>query len=421
MKKFAAFAFALLASANGSTAWADQDDWTFGQNSRTLDHVFVIMMENHGYNEIFGSPYMPFINQEAAQANLATNYFAVAHPSLTNYLEIVGGSNFGILNDKNPNWGSTTCVSTLRGGPSNENSSDTAICPVSGVGIDEATPALDTTNETTGLPGDINLDGTHSYPPARTVGKTIADQLTEAGLTWKTYQESLPLTGAYGVGTSNGFLSDNSTNLDAAEQNAGMTPGNVAALYRAKHDPFVYFANIQNSAVNGHIPHIVSFEGPHGLWADLATGHVPTYSYVVPNQCHDQHGAGNYPPSPTETFDDVFCSNNIFDGGLRQEGDIELQALVGAIKASPVWTSGKTAIVIVWDENDYSTAPVTNQVVMIVDRNYGAQGVQSSNFYTHFSLLKTIETALGLPCLNHACDPSTALMSDLFALRRERW
>ncbi len=421
MKKFAAFAFALLASANGSTAWADQDDWTFGQNSRTLDHVFVIMMENHGYNEIFGSPYMPFINQEAAEANLATNYFAVAHPSLTNYLEIVGGSNFGILTDKSPNWGSTTCVSTLRGGPSNENSSDTAICPVSGVGIDEATPALDTTNETTGLPGDINLDGTHSYPPARTVGKTIADQLTEAGLTWKTYQESLPLTGAYGVGTSNGFLSDNSTNLDAAEQNAGMTPGNVAALYRAKHDPFVYFANIQNSAVNGHIPHIVSFEGPHGLWADLATGHVPTYSYVVPNQCHDQHGAGNYPPSPTETFDDVFCSNNIFDGGLRQEGDIELQALVGAIKASPVWTSGKTAIVIVWDENDYSTAPVTNQVVMIVDRNYGPQGVQSSNFYTHFSLLKTIETALGLPCLNHACDPSTALMSDLFALRRERW
>ena len=38
---------------------------------------------------------MPFSNAEAGTANLAANYFAVAHPSLTNYLEVVGGSNFG--------------------------------------------------------------------------------------------------------------------------------------------------------------------------------------------------------------------------------------------------------------------------------------------------------------------------------------
>src|SRR5208337_5640453 len=126
----------LFASTTIGTAWADQDD-------RKLDHVFVIMMENHGYKEIIGSPYMPFTNKEAAQANSAKNYFAVAHPSLTNYLEVVGGSNFGILNDKSPNWGSTSCTSTLRGGPSNESSSDASICPVSGDGIDEATPVLD--------------------------------------------------------------------------------------------------------------------------------------------------------------------------------------------------------------------------------------------------------------------------------------
>jgi phosphatidylinositol-3-phosphatase len=409
VNKFSAIAMALLATTGVGAAWADDD-------GPKVDHVIVIMMENHGYSEIIGSPYMPFTNKEAAQANLATNYFAVAHPSLTNYLEVVGGSNFGILNDKSPNWGSTTCVSTLRGGPSNENSSDSSICPVSGDGIDEATPALDIMNETTGLPGDINIDGTHSYQPAETVGKTIADQLAAAGLTWKTYQESLPLTGAYGVNTSNGFFSNNSKNLDAPEQAAGMTPGSVAALYRAKHNPFIYFANVQNSAVNGQIPGVVSFEGQNGLWADLATGHVPTYSFVAPNQCHDQHGAGNYPPSPTEAFDDVFCSNNVFDGGLRQQGDIELQALVGAIKASPIWSKEKTAIVILWDENDYSTAPVTNQVALIVDRNYGRQGVQSAKFYTHFSLLKSVEAALGLACLNHACDAGTAAMSDLFGL-----
>ena len=410
MNKLSALAMAILASTPMGLAFAAPAD-------PAVDHVIVIMMENHGYAEIIGSPYMPFVNKEAAQANLASNYFAVAHPSLTNYLEVVGGSNFGILNDKSPNWGSTTCLSTLRGGPSNESSSDTSICPVSGDGVDEATPALDISNETSGLPGDINIDGTHSYLPAVTVGKTIADQLTEAGLTWKTYQESLPLSGAYGVNTSNGFFSNNSTNLDATEQAAGMTPGSVAALYRAKHNPFVYFADVQNSAVGTQIPGVVGFEGPRGLWADLATGRVPTYSFVAPNQCHDQHGAGNYPPSPTEAFDDVFCSNNIFDGGLRQQGDLEVQALVGAIKASPIWTQTKTAIVIVWDENDYSNAPVTNQVALIVDRNYGGKSVQSAKFYTHFSLLKTVEEALGLPCLNHACDSSTASMDDVFGLK----
>jgi len=61
-----------------------------------LDHVFLIMMENHGYSEILHNPNARFINQYAKSANLATNYFAVAHPSLTNYLEVVGGSNFGI-------------------------------------------------------------------------------------------------------------------------------------------------------------------------------------------------------------------------------------------------------------------------------------------------------------------------------------
>jgi hypothetical protein len=34
--------------------------------------------------------------------------------------------------------------------------------------------------------------------------------------------------------------------------------------------------------------------------------------------------------------------------------------------------------------------------------------------YTHFSLLKSIEGGLGLPCLNHACDATVKVMSDLF-------
>src|SRR5579863_6955897 len=67
-----------------------------------LDHVFVIMMENHAYGQILGNPSAPFMNSYAPRANLATNYYAVAHPSLTNYLEVVGGSNFDVLNDNSP-------------------------------------------------------------------------------------------------------------------------------------------------------------------------------------------------------------------------------------------------------------------------------------------------------------------------------
>jgi hypothetical protein len=43
--------------------------------------------------------------------------------------------------------------------------------------------------------------------------------------------------------------------------------------------------------------------------------------------------------------------------------------------------------------------------------------VKSAQRYTHFSLLRSLEGALGLPCLNHACDSGAGLMSDLFGSR----
>jgi hypothetical protein len=69
---------------------------------------------------------------------------------------------------------------------------------------------------------------------------------------------------------------------------------------------------------------------------------------------------------------------------------------------------------VIWDENDYAVQPIINKVVAIVDTNYGAHEVQSGEFYSHFSLLKSIESGLELPCLNHACDANVSVMSDLF-------
>jgi hypothetical protein len=78
-----------------------------------LEHVFVIMMENHAYGQIAGNPQAPYMNSLMAKDNLATNYFAIAHPSNTNYLEVVGGSNFNKLSDQYPDWHNANCVPNL--------------------------------------------------------------------------------------------------------------------------------------------------------------------------------------------------------------------------------------------------------------------------------------------------------------------
>lgn len=388
-----------------------------------LDHVIVIMMENHGYGEILTNPNAPFINQYAQKANLATNYFAVAHPSLTNYLETVGGSNFGIHSDNSPDWHDGTCQPNLATGTVNtDNPPSPNICPISGTGTDAATPLLDCTNEVTGPPCEININGVLSYPAvSTTLGITIADQLAASGMTWKTYQEDLPLTGPDTVNYSDGNFTNN-TNF--SQINPQLTPplaqGDIVQLYAVKHNPFAYFASVQQ----GYNPRLsfaqmAPFDGVGGLWSDLASGRVANYTFIAPNQCNDQHGRSN---------GTAFCNFDPNDNGTQAGlnpalillGDQAVQKIVTAIHASPVWKWGNTAIVVIWDENDYSVQPIINQVVAIVDTNYGVHGITSNNFYTHFSLLRSIEGGLGLPCLNHACDPSTSTMTDLFA-GRERW
>jgi hypothetical protein len=68
----------------------------------TYDHVVWILMENHSYNEIIGSSAAPYINSLASQCGLATNYFAVSHPSLPNYIALTSGSTQGITDDNPP-------------------------------------------------------------------------------------------------------------------------------------------------------------------------------------------------------------------------------------------------------------------------------------------------------------------------------
>jgi len=375
-----ALALCLTASV-ASTALAEDHD----RKVPHLDHVFVIMMENHYYSQVLGNANAPFINSYATTANLATNYYAVGHPSLTNYLEIIGGSNFGIINDDSPDWHNTTCMSNIELSTPALESAPTNTCPIAGHGLDGATPAVDTTNEGTPAEPIYNIP----IDPAETIGKSIGDQLVEAGMNWKSYQESLPPSGADGVDNSDGLLS---TLTEAA-------PG-VPNLYAVKHNPFVYFASVQSgSNRENSLKNVVGLEE---LYEDLASGHVPNLAFIAPNQCHDMHGRSSSEVGPGCSVD----ANNI------AQGDAALKALITGIKSSKMWKEGNNVIVSVWDENDYSSLP--NQVVTIVDTSYAHTGISSNVSYNHFSLLKTMEAGFGLPYLNHAADKSVKAMSDLF-------
>lgn len=58
--------------------------------------MVVLVMENKDLEQVIGVPDAPYINSLARTYALALNYRAITHPSLPNYLALLGGSTFGI-------------------------------------------------------------------------------------------------------------------------------------------------------------------------------------------------------------------------------------------------------------------------------------------------------------------------------------
>lgn len=396
-------AFSLAATLAVSIAYAVEGDVPvsgFG----ALDHVFLILMENETDTDILGNPNAPFINAYAKTANRAADYFGVGHPSAPNYLEIVGGSNFGLSEDYWPNWVGKGCIDHA---PKSHDCAH-AFTPIAAAGSDNAVVATaqdasqcnyQILNMTPApMPNNCAL---YDYPSTPFTPKSIAQQLAETHRSWKSYQESLPTVapGLAGVNYADGIWSNLSPR-------AVFAPGEIQKLYAVKHNPFAYFREIEvgnNPALS--LERVKDFVGPAGLWADLQ-GEMPSFALIVPNQCHDMHGYVN--------GGGAICSSatKAERSWLMAQGDASVRALIDGITASPAWKRGRNALVLVWDENDYSDAG--NRVVMLVQTNYGADGKTSSVPYDHFSLLRTLEAGFGLPCLNHACDSTSKVMNDLF-------
>jgi phosphatidylinositol-3-phosphatase len=122
---------------------------TAGQ--RALDHVYLIVLENHSFDDALFGP-TPFLRHLAQTQGLATYYFGVAHPSLPNYLAMVAGDDFGVRDD------SPSCFAEDRY---------------------KATPC-------------------HGFD-----SETIVDQLERKGLTWAYYGEDLPRPGSLAIAAPN--------------------------------------------------------------------------------------------------------------------------------------------------------------------------------------------------------------------------
>ena len=89
----AVFALMLTATPFANPVRAD------GHEHADFDHVFIIMMENTGYDTLIGNSNAPFINFVAATSGLATNYFGISHPSQPNYIAATSGSTNGVADD----------------------------------------------------------------------------------------------------------------------------------------------------------------------------------------------------------------------------------------------------------------------------------------------------------------------------------
>lgn len=70
----------------------------------TPDHIVIVLMENHTYDQIMTDSAADYIQSLADDPHAAVfaNSYAMGHPSQPNYLQLFSGSNQGVLSNDNP-------------------------------------------------------------------------------------------------------------------------------------------------------------------------------------------------------------------------------------------------------------------------------------------------------------------------------
>jgi hypothetical protein len=150
-------------------------------------------------------------------------------------------------------------------------------------------------------------------------------------------------------------------------------PGNCtltdSGSYWAHHNPAAYYVGGSDRAacMSDDVP--LGSVSAGAFAHDLHSG-LPALSVVVPNACHDTHD----------------CAVGM--------GDQWLARWMPMILGSAAYTSGKTAVFVVWDD----WTPMPNLVIA----PHTPAGTKFGGWADHFSLLRTTEELLGLSHLGRA-------------------
>jgi hypothetical protein len=189
----------------------------------------------------------------------------------------------------------------------------------------------------------VTDDGVYDLP-----GQNVADQLEAGGKTWKIFAQNYPLSCSTAA-TATGGEDD--------------PVGN----YARKHNPAISFTDISgNSSRCANITDLTHFDPA-----------AANYEMIVPNLCNDTHD----------------CAVSV--------GDAFLSGFLPKILNSSAWFQGGV-LFIVYDEGTTNTGG-GGVVVTEVISNYAPRGKTSSVAHNHYSLLRTIEDAWSLGCLNSTC------------------
>jgi phosphatidylinositol-3-phosphatase len=193
---------------------------------------------------------------------------------------------------------------------------------------------------------DIFDDDPHDLP-----GPNLADELEAAGRTWRINAEDLPSEPCF-------------TGQRSSDGPDG--PG----VYVRNHNPAISFTSISGSPSRcANIGDLAAFDPG-----------AADFTMIIPNQCHVMHDC------PVST------------------GDTWLRSFLPRILESPSWQQGGV-VFITFDEG--ADRSEHNQVPTLVIASDVPAGMQSSTAHDHYSLLRTIQDGLGVPCLASSCDANT--------------
>jgi hypothetical protein len=85
-------------------------------------------------------------------------------------------------------------------------------------------------------------------------------------------------------------------------------------------------------------------------------------------------------------------------------GDAWLKSFVPKILASTEYRNGNLVLFLTFDESNSSSS---NRVATIVVGPTVPAGTRVSTSFNHYSLLRTAESILGVPCLSNACNATS--------------